>query len=384
MNPLILSKPDYSTKQCSGCSACMNICPKSCIEILNDNEGFYVPVITNHTSCINCNLCKTVCPPLNEYEKQIPIRILGAYNTDKEARLNSSSGGIFHTLATDIIKNGGVVFGALFNEKWDVVIDYAEDIEKIREFQGSKYVQSFVGDSYKKAKEYLNDGRIVLFSGLPCQIAGLNHYLGKHYTKLYTIECICHSAPSPLVWKKFKEHITHNRIIENINFRDKTYGWREYSLIINYKNDCYDRFCSDNPYLKGMIENLTTRRTCSDCRANFGRSKADISIGDYWGINIFEPHKDDNKGASIIKIYTQKGMELFERSSAYTNSWDVNPHNIKKYNLGLKDSTPMHKHRSAFFRKVNRTDNVINLIKKELEETKVEKIRKYIRYILSI
>ena len=189
-------------KDCCGCSACVQRCPKQCITLKEDNEGFLYPIVDKKT-CIDCGLCEKVCPILHQGEPQKPLKVYAAKNLNEEIRRQSSSGGIFTLLAEQVIQEGGVVFGARFDENWEVKHDYTETIEGLAVFRGSKYVQSRIEDNYKKAEEFLKQGRKVLFSGTPCQIAGLKRFLRKEYEELLTVDFVCHGVPSPGVWRKY-------------------------------------------------------------------------------------------------------------------------------------------------------------------------------------
>lgn len=185
-------------KDCCGCSACVQKCPKQCISLKEDNEGFLYPEV-DKSMCINCGLCEKVCPVLHQGESRKPLKVYAAKNQDEEIRRQSSSGGIFTLLAEKTIQDGGVVFGARFDEHWEVKHDYTETIEGLAAFRGSKYVQSRMEDNYRKAEMFLKQGRKVLFSGTPCQVAGLKRFLRKYYGNLLTIDMVCHGVPSPLV-----------------------------------------------------------------------------------------------------------------------------------------------------------------------------------------
>ena len=190
---------------CCGCSACVQVCPKQCIRMYADNEGFLYPQV-NSTICIDCGLCEKVCPVINQNKPNVPLSVYAAKNINEEVRIKSSSGGIFTLLAEQIISEGGVVFGARFNENWEVVHDYTETIDGLESFRGSKYVQSSISDNFKVAKQFLKEGRKVLFSGTPCQIAGLKKFLQKEYENLLTMEVVCHGVPSPMVWRDYIDY----------------------------------------------------------------------------------------------------------------------------------------------------------------------------------
>jgi coenzyme F420-reducing hydrogenase beta subunit len=223
-------------KICTACSACVAICPKNCIVMQNDKEGFPYPEIKT-MRCIHCNLCEKVCPVLaNNDVLRNATNVYVAKNNDENIRLSSSSGGIFTLLAEQIIQKGGVVFGCRFNEKWEVVHDCTETIEGIAAFRGSKYVQSKIGNTFSQTKEFLDNGRIVLFSGTPCQISGLKHYLRKEYDNLLTVDFICHGVPSPKAWKRYMSYLTDNKLVTwGVYFRDKTLGWKRFSFRVSLR-----------------------------------------------------------------------------------------------------------------------------------------------------
>lgn len=179
-----------------GCGACVQRCPRQCITMHSDKEGFAYPVVDTKL-CTNCGLCEMVCPVINQQPEQAPIATYAAINSDQAVREESSSGGIFTLLAEETINNGVVVFGAAFNDKWQVAHTYANEINDIKKFRGSKYVQSDICGSYSVAEKFLKEGKEVLFSGTPCQIAGLKRFLRKEYKNLKTIDFICHGVPSP-------------------------------------------------------------------------------------------------------------------------------------------------------------------------------------------
>lgn len=188
--------------KCCGCEACVQICSKHCISFEEDEHGFRYPKV-NRVTCVDCGLCENVCPALKQSPARKPIKVYAYINQEERIRLKSSSGGFFSSLAKKIINQGGVVFGARFNEKWEVVHGYTETYEGLEYFRGSKYVQSRIGNSYSKVKDFLRLGRMVLFTGTPCQISALNSYLRKPYDNLYTCEVVCHGVPSPLVWRRY-------------------------------------------------------------------------------------------------------------------------------------------------------------------------------------
>lgn len=329
----ILNKQD-----CCGCSACVQRCPKQCITLHEDEEGFLYPKVDVET-CIDCGLCEKVCPVLHQAEERVPIEVFAAKNPNEEIRYESSSGGIFTLLAEQTIDAGGVVFGVKWNEHFEAVHAYTETKEGLAAFRGSKYVQSQVGETFKQAEQFLKQGRQVLFSGVPCQIAGLKKFLRRKYDSLLTVDIICHAVPSPLIWKQYiEEYKKEKRIysINAINFRDKTFGWNGYHFSISYTTKQNQRVNKklphgDNIYYKGFLNHLFLRPSCFSCCAKSGRSGSDILIGDCWGIDFLVKAYNDNKGYSIVCVYTQKGMTaanaILERSGsfAYSDALKYNP-----------------------------------------------------------
>ena len=313
---------------CCGCSACASICPKHCITMQSDNEGFLYPTV-NIDKCVDCHLCERVCPCINSEQLQNPIECFGAKNNDDSIRRQSSSGGIFTAIAEGVICKGGVVFGASFDNEWKVVHTYTETTDGIAAFRGSKYVQSYIGDSFKQVEVFLKAGREVLFSGTPCQVAGLKRFLRKDYENLWTIEVVCHGVPSPKIWREYLSTLELKNI-GSISHKDKTTGWRGYSFTIKDVNQkiVFTEKANDNKYMMAFLRNLTLRPSCFSCPAKAGRSHADFTLADYWGIEHLFPELDDNKGTSFICVNTPKGLDL------------INDLNIQKIRTDYQKTVP--------------------------------------------
>lgn len=275
-----------------------------------DEEGFLYPHVDKE-NCINCGLCEKVCPVINQSEPHKPLKVYAAKNPNEEIRMASSSGGIFTLLAERTINNGGVVFGAKFNDKWEVVHDFTETVEGIAPFRGSKYVQSTIGDNFQKAEQFLKQGREVLFTGTPCQIAGLHKYLRKDYSNLIAVDVVCHGVPSPLVWREYLKEISGNETLKSISFRDKSTGWKSYSTKYAFKDKCIMQKASKDIYIQGFLKNLYLRPSCYACPSKAGKSESDITIADYWGIQVKHQELDDDKGVGLILVNNEKGLSLF-------------------------------------------------------------------------
>lgn len=336
-------------KDCVGCNACVQRCPKQCISMHEDEQGFLYPKVDLNL-CIHCDLCEKVCPVINQAEPRKPLETFAAKNTDDVVRMSSSSGGIFYALAEKIIEDGGIVFGARFNEQWEVVHDYAETLEGVKAFQGSKYVQSRIGETFQQAEQFLKSGRKVMFTGTPCQIAGLRLFLRKEYPELLSIDVACHSVPSPMVWKCFidsKKNIAFN----HIDFRDKTNGWLNYGFALEKEGKCkFYQKSSENIYMRGFLNDLYTRQSCAACPAKAGRSGSDITLADFWGIWNVKPDFDSHTGASAVIVNSSKGM-IATRQLTSVNFEKVNYEDIIRYNSALITPAKFPKQRIEFWQK---------------------------------
>lgn len=350
-------------RNCSGCSACASTCPKHCIAMQADSEGFLYPVV-NESVCIDCGLCEKVCNELHPFAGRDPLKVLAAINRNEEVRLKSSSGGIFHILAERTINEGGVVFGARFDEQWQVVIDYAEDMKGVESFMGSKYVQARMGTAYKDAKRFLAEGRKVLFSGTPCQIAGLHKFLRKPFDNLLTVDFVCHGTPSPKVWDMYlKDVIRKGRQISNIEFRNKAKGWKNFSFHIRYNEEektisMLSPF-SQNHFMRAFLRDIILRPSCYDCKAKGCSSQSDITIADFWGIQTVFPEMDDDKGTGLVFINTKKGQQSLDFSQLTFRETTYD--RIKPLNPACYRSATPHSNRDKFFSSLGKND-LIELI----------------------
>lgn len=340
-------------EDCCGCSACMQICPQRCIKLVEDEEGFPYPNV-NQALCTNCNICTRVCPQLSAKKSVSPNGVYAGFNTDDNIRIQSSSGGIFSIIAEYIIKQGGVIFGATFNDKWEVTHNHTDSISELEKFRGSKYVQSSINSSYKNAESFLKQNRIVLFSGTPCQIAGLHSYLRKSYDNLITVDFICHGVPSPGVFRTYLKETYKNKKIIKINFRDKKSGWKNYSFSVGYSNNSVQwpmcissEIFYKNSYMQGFLRNLFLRPSCYKCTFKQGRSGSDITIGDLWGLDIMKPYVDDDKGCSLIITNSAKADTLLHR--LVHNLHSINLEDAATFNPSISNSVSIPFNRNLFY-----------------------------------
>ena len=302
---------------CCGCTACKSICPKNAIEMHADEEGFLYPVV-DREKCINCGLCEKVCPILNkiqEIKKNQEAYLVN--NKDIKVREQSTSGGAFTSIAKYVIKNKGVVYGAAFDDKFNVYHTYVENGDDLKKFRGSKYVQSDLKDTFREAKCFLDNNRMVCYSGTPCQIEGLKKFLGKDYDNLITVDIVCHAVPSPLVWRKYLEYQQKRLRLHNIKeilFRDKRkYGYKYSTMTIKAENKIYQAGVETDPYLRAFFGDLSDRPACYECKFKKQNRVSDFTIWDCFTIADFSERLDDDKGTSRVLIHTEHGKEIFQK-----------------------------------------------------------------------
>lgn len=364
--------------KCSGCYSCMNICPKSCIEMKVDEEGFWYPQVDKE-KCIECGLCKKKCPILNNMSIENTPHAYACYNKDEKIRKESSSGGIFTLLASYIIDNGGIVYGAAFNQNFEVEhieVTNKQDLNKLR---GSKYVQSKLGNTYSKIKEYLNQNKLVYFSGTPCQIDGLLCFLNRKYDNLICQDFICHGVPSPKVWQKYLNE--RNKQFcnkpKNINFRNKKYGWESFDMCIEYENYTYNEIHEKDTFMQVFLKDLCLRPSCYDCYSKSLHRNSDITLADFWGIKEVCPEMYDNKGTSLVFINSNKGEKIFDKISKDIKYQDVDINRVAKYNTAVYRSVKLPKKRCNFMSEI--FDNSFDKVARKY--TKTNKVLKYLNYI---
>lgn len=335
-------------EQCTGCSACLNVCSHSAITMQNDGEGFLLPVVDN-SKCVNCNLCINKCPIINKpIFEEIPKIIYAAYNLNKEQHQKSASGGLFSTFANYFYSlNNGMVCASAFNPHLHLHFELSTNKKDLKKLRGSKYVQSEVGLVFRQIKRLLINGKDILFVGTPCQVAGLRSYLGKEYNNLYLIDLVCHGVPSPKLFNSYLHSIGVNTKKEYDNFyfrnqRNSTYfintvkekGKNEYSIPYNQ----HSYICA---YLKGWIH----RESCYKCKFTGESRQGDCTISDFWGI-LAKKVKfagTTSMGVSMVMINTSKGKKLFDavKKQLYYEEKTFDEALIDNHNLVVSDPRPV-------------------------------------------
>lgn len=368
-------------KNCSGCSACYSICPKNCIEMKADEEGFLYPNV-NKDLCINCGLCEKVCPIINKVEeKAFEQEGYLIQNKDEKVRKESTSGGAFSAIAKYVLDRKGVVFGVQYDDNLNVVHSYIENELDLRLYRNSKYVQSKIGETFKQAKIFLDEGRWVCFSGTACQIEGLKKYLRKDYSKLITVDVVCRAVPSPLLWKKYVEYqkSKYGNNIKNILFRDKSfYGYNHSQISIQLSNGekVYHNGLESDPMLRAMFSNICHRPSCYDnCIFKKIYRVSDFTIWDCFVVNNFTKHLDD-KGTTRVLIHTEKGINIFNAIKNKINYEKVDVATLIKDVKEIDTSVKFNFKRDDFFKdlQVLNADDLFNKYFKETLRIKIERI----------
>ena len=367
-----------SRDRCTGCTACKSICPKQCINMLKDEEGFNQLVI-DLNNCINCKLCENICPILNKLEVHKDTSAYAIINKDENVRLNSTSGGFFSILANYVFENNGYVVGASYNNQYDVehiIINNKEDLYKLR---GAKYSQSELGDILIQIKQLLEDKQLVLFSGTPCQVGGLKAYLRKEYSNLITVDLICHGVPSPKVWKDYVEYRSNNdnngELPININLRSKSSGWSKYgySVEFDYGTHKYSNLNSQDLFMKIFVGDYCLRESCSNCTFKGIHRVSDFTLGDYWGVWDQLPEMDDNKGTSLVFVRGNKAQELFNLLNENFDYKEVDRGESTTMNPSMIRSSVSKENRNEFLKEIN-SNNFEEITNKYLIKQKTEKI----------
>lgn len=344
-------------KDCCGCHACYSACPKQCITMKEDEEGFLYPHV-DVSNCIECGLCEKVCPvqnpiKLDEFEQRA---VLFQHN-DQQVLKESTSGGLFTAIASWVISKGGIVFGAAYDGNLTIRHEGVETVGELSKFRNSKYAQSVIGDSFLQVRELLKQDRWVLFSGTPCQLEGLSKFLRKEYEKLVMVDLVCHACPSPKVFRKYIEvtENAHNKEAKNVKFRDKVYGYK-YSLMTFYdQNDAlwYKEGIDTDVMMRAFFNNISPRPSCFACPSKKQYRITDFTIWDCFDVEKFSKELDNDKGVTRSLMHTPKAFAIWGEIKKEGLTLEIP---VEKAVEGVKEmyhSVEMNPKREAFFRDLN-------------------------------
>lgn len=366
-------------ENCCGCGACVEICPRQCISLKYDSEGFLYPEMSEE-KCVQCMQCKEVCPVVKSQTQNDNVEgCYVAYALDNDIRLQSSSGGIFSLLAEEILHRAGIVIGAAYDESLmvhHIVIDSNDQLEQLR---GSKYVQSNTDHTYVQTRQALLNGKYVLYSGTPCQIAGLKAFLGKlkENKKLFTVDVLCHGVPSPKLWKHYliDQAEKYNSPVQKVNFRQKKNGWKLYNMELEFDNlEKYEKAFFQDSYIRMFLKNISLRPSCYQCKFKNLERVSDLTIGDCWGIEKTIPNMDDDKGTSVVLIHSAHGRELFNVISKRMVFCEAYVECILPKTSDSRKSVVPHEKRTAFFKSLKKEASIEEL-SKYLQPSRVQKVK---------
>lgn len=372
-------------ENCCGCGACEAVCPRKCLSMQADEEGFLYPHLEVE-KCVHCGKCERVCP--QKQECRVSDVMPKAYVTVSQndiVREESSSGGVFSLLASKIIEQDGVVFGAAFDEEFNVKHQSAVSQQELEKLRGSKYVQSDCTSVYNVIKEILNAQKLVLYTGTPCQIAALKQYLGREYENLFTAEVLCHGAPSPKLWKQYLEwqREKYQSDIKSVSFRKKALGWKQFSVEIQFKNSkIYTKPFGEDLYGDLFLKNASLRPSCYQCKFKKIPRCADLSLGDCWGIEKVFPEMDDNKGTSVVLVHSKKGQNLFNQICDTAICREGELDQLLPPEADSRKSVEKHPQRDAMFKRL-KTDKSFEQLHNCIKESRIKRAYEKLIKILS-
>lgn len=341
-------------KDCCGCWACENVCSKQCIQMIEDKEGFRYPVV-DVDICISCGLCEKVCP---ESQKKViePFnqRAFVVQNKDEKVLRESTSGGFFSSLALWVLRQDGVVFGCCLNKDFEAVHTFVERYEDVGQFRNSKYVQSVIGHAYSDAKRLLQNGRMVLFSGTPCQIEGLLNYLRKPYENLYTVDVVCRAVPSPMVLRKYLDmQSAKTGTMMGVKFRDKYHGYKYSTMSLYTQNGMdYHEGIDTDVYLRSFFSGVNIRPSCTDCKFRSRYRVSDFTIWDCYNIGDFCKELDNDKGVTRVLCHSERSLDII-RNLNDLKVFEVDSEKAVKGVKEMVSGPQFHPKRDVFFKAMN-------------------------------
>ena len=302
---------ELAKRHCCGCGSCAQTCPKGAITMSMDEEGFFYPVV-DRAACVECGLCVKACPTLVKQPENDVVDSCYAEWSDEKTRLESSSGGMFTELARHVLSEGGAVFGAALDEDGVVRHRRADSERELAALRGSKYVQSQTGECYREARELLEAGRSVLYTGCPCQVAGLYAFLGRDYPNLLTADLVCHGAPSPGLLRRYLEETYGGRAV-SVSFRDKAvFGWQANMRVALADGSVVNESAARDPYARMFLSCLANRPFCAHCKFARLPRVGDFTLGDWWGVKRHDKSFDDGNGTSLVLVNNERARGVLD------------------------------------------------------------------------
>lgn len=369
-------------KNCCGCSACAAVCPKNCITMREDAEGFLYPVV-DEEDCIDCNACKRICPILSP-KKEVPFHQYSyiVQNKDVKVLYESTAGGAFTAIAKYALRKGGVVFGVELSKDLIAHHIYIEKEAELSRFRNSKYVQSCVENTYKEAKIFLNQGRSVCFSGTPCQIEGLKNFLGKEFENLITIDVVCRAVPSPMIFRKYleyQEEVLADKI-RTVRFRDKYYGYKysTMNVMTDQNHGNYHRGIESDPWLRAFFSNICDRPSCHSCHFRKQYRVSDFTIWDCFHAGRFSRMLDNDKGATRVLVHTEKAKIIFDKIKSEVVFTETTSKDLVAGVKEMRQSVMPNDKRALFFQDALKMDGV-QLFEKYFPDTFCVKVKHFVR-----
>lgn len=377
-----MGRIEFDAEKCCGCAACVNVCPRGAITMIEDEKGITVPHIDDKL-CVDCGLCEKVCD--FKKTKRTENNTRHAYSlviNNRETLKKSTSGGAFTALSDTILQDEGIIVGAVMESDFTVHHIITSDIQCRNRMRGSKYVQSSMGAVYNEMKEHLKEGKKVLFSGTPCQCAAVSSFFGGKYDNLILVDFLCHGVPTN---RMFKEHIQYlnnyyGKKSIGFTFREKTYGWDAYNNNNKLQDNSVKTRWINQIYYNFFTENLSLRDGCYDCPYRSLHRPSDITIADFWGIERYT-HKKDYNGVSLVMTHSKKGQNLLDLASDSCKlteypfeqiAWRVEPHPLK------------HPKNYEMFWQTYRKEGYKGLVEKFFDNSLKKQIRFEIRKIVKL
>lgn len=339
--------------ECCGCSLCASVCPQKCISLEEDEEGFLYPKI-DETLCVSCGFCMNACKERDKkMKKDVQLKSYIGYHSNEDIRRQSSSGGLFYVLAEHILNKGGSVYGAAFTETFKVEHKRIVAKEELPLLMTSKYVQSAVDSIFALVQRDLQEGRTVLFSGTPCQVAAVRQFIKEKRISgnILLVDFICHGVPSPGIWGTYVQYLEQkmHSPLQYVNFRDKQFGWHDFHFYAKSKKGYIEESHELNVYMRAFLSDRNLRPSCYKCSFKKENYYSDITLADAWKIEKDFPKWADDKGTSLFVVRTKQGRELLAALSEEFICREADYNQWCKYNTSLVAPTAMPTTRQEFF-----------------------------------